>query len=105
MPDKTDIEIKRNSGGVADIGTEEDGAIIDTFNLNEKIIIIKERALYEFMLADYVDPERTNILIPNSIQKLIIKQGCESEMVCRTFLTAKNLFQPQYFDKVNTKKY
>jgi hypothetical protein len=99
MKDKRPIDRKRESGGVADIGTEEDGAIVGTAKIGERLIIIKERSLYEFLIADNIDPKRTNIGLPNNIQKLIIDKGTESEMVSRTFLTAKNLLKPEYLNE------
>lgn len=99
MKEKRPIDRKRESGGTANIGTPEDGAIVGTTKIGERLIIIKEHSIYEFSLADDVDPERTNIGLPNNIQKLIIDKGTESEMVSRTFLTAKNLLKPEYLDQ------
>jgi hypothetical protein len=86
----------RESAGSAEIGTKEEGAITEMFELNDRLIIVKEKAIYEFVLADSVDPTRLNPDLPKSIQRLIINQGSESEMVARTFLTAKGLFKPQF---------
>jgi len=55
---KTDIERLRNRGGVADIGTKEDGAIVETININERLITVKEKSIYELVLADTLDPQR-----------------------------------------------
>lgn len=91
MIDESEIEKKRNRGGSADIGTEEDGAILEMFKMGERSIVIKEKAIYEFMLADQIDPKRENLNIPTNVQRLLLKQGAESPMVCKTFLTAKRL--------------
>lgn len=104
MTEKRPIDIKRESSGTAEIGTEDDGAILDMYTLGERIIIIKEKALYELILADTIDPERTNIGLPNYIQRLLINQGRDSETVSRTFLTAKALFKAQFFVSLDTKK-
>src|SRR3989337_3753804 len=55
-------------------------------------------------MADYIDPGRTNGNLPTNIQKLIINEGVNSELVAATFLTAKTLFKPQYFPDVDVKK-
>lgn len=62
------------------------------------MLVIKERAIYELTMADKVDPGRTNISLPNMIQKLVINKGSESEIVGKTFLTAKALFRSGFYD-------
>jgi len=65
-------------------------------NIGGRLLIIKERSIYEVIMADTIDPERTNINLPPTIQKLIIDKGTESETVSRTLLTAMTLFRPEY---------
>jgi hypothetical protein len=73
--------------------------------IGQKMLIVKEHAIYEMMQADYVDPDRTNINIPNTIQKRIVDKGSESPVVARVFLTAKTLFRNQFFnDTVDVQK-
>lgn len=96
MKEKRPIDRIRNSGGYADIGTLEDGAIIEMKNIGGRLIIIKERSIYEMEFADKIDPERKNINLPPTIHKLIIDKGTESEVVARTLLTAKTIFKPEY---------
>jgi hypothetical protein len=98
MNDKTPIDRKRESGGMSEIGTKDDGAILEMPKIGEKLFIIKEKAIYEFIMADDIDPERTNISLPNNIHKLIINKGADSELVGRTFLTAKTLFKSEFFN-------
>lgn len=101
-----EIDKIRESGGSTNIGTEADGAIVGMLNINdERLLIIKERAIYEMQTADDIDPERTNINLPNTIQKLHIEQGAESELVCKTLLTANSLFNKGYLnDGIDVKK-
>ncbi|TKT90393.1 hypothetical protein [Dyadobacter frigoris] len=96
MDKKRPIDIKRESGGHAEIGSEEDGAIIELKNIGGRLLVIKERSIYEMVIADTIDPERTNINLPTTIHKLIIDKGTESETVSRTLLTAMTLFRPEY---------
>jgi len=96
MEEKRPIDRIRDSGGHDDIGSEEDGAIVEMENIGGRLLIIKERSIYEVIMADTIDPERTNINLPPTIQKLIIDKGTESETVSRTLLTAMTLFRPEY---------
>ena len=105
MKEKRPIDRKRESAGMADIGTKEDGAIQQMIKIGDRLIILKEKSIYEFIMADDVDPERTNIKLPNNIHKLIIDQGSESEMVSRVFLTANILFNKGKFEtEIDTEK-
>jgi hypothetical protein len=96
MKEKRPIDIKRERGGGADIGTKEDGAIIEMFKLGNRLIIIKEKSVYEFNFADDIDPERKHPNLPSNTQKLILDIGTDSIMFSRIFLTAKNLFKAEY---------
>ncbi|MEM9681554.1 MAG: hypothetical protein AAF901_14620 [Bacteroidota bacterium] len=99
MEDKRPIDRKRESAGTADIGTREDGAILEMTKIGKRLIVIKENAIYEFMMADDIDPKRTNIKLPNNIHQLILDKGAESEMVSKVFLTAKTLFNKGAFSE------
>src|SRR5579862_7806392 len=63
-----------------------------------RMIIVKTKSIYEMAMADDIDPQRTNINLPPTVQKLIVDQGSDSEMVAKTFLTAKTLFKPEFFE-------
>lgn len=99
MIEKRPIDLKRNSAGNAEIGTKEDGAILDMIKIGERLLVIKERSVFEFMFADSIDPERTNLNLPNNIQKQILTQGADSEIVSRTLLTSIMLFKAEYFEE------
>jgi len=99
MKEKKPIDRKRESSGHFDVGSMEDGAIVEMKNIGGKLLIIKERAIYEVVFADKIDPDRTNIDLPPTFQKLIINKGSESETVSRTLLTALTLFKKEYILK------
>jgi hypothetical protein len=102
MKEKKPIDRIRESSGHANIGTEEDGAILEMINIGGRMIVIKERSIYEMVFADTIDPERTNINLPATIHKLVINKGTESETVSRIFLTAKTIFKTEYLrDGIN----
>ena len=97
MNDKNPLDIKRSRGGRVNIGTEADGAIKEMYNLGGRVLVIKEKSIYELRMADDIDPNRLNPDVPPSTQKLILPLGTTSEMFSRTFLTARRLFKPEYF--------
>lgn len=98
MKELRPIDIKRNAGGGVEIGTKEDGKVLQLTTFKDRLIVVMEKAIYELMRADDIDPERTNIALPNTIQKLLINKGTESELVSETFLTADSLFKQEHFD-------
>lgn len=96
------IDKIRGSGGHADIGTAEDGAIVEMKNYDGKLIILKEKAIYEMIFADSIDPDRTNENLAPTIHKLIINKGADSPIVCKTFISAKTLFNNDHIiEEVN----
>lgn len=97
MSDKRPVDIKRDRGGSVEIGTDADGAIMEMYNLGGRMLVIKEKSIYELRMADDIDPNRENPNLPPSTQKLILPLGTTSEMFSRTFLTARRLFKPEYF--------
>ena len=99
MNDKKPIDRKRESAGHTDVGSAEDGAIVGMKNIGGRLLVFKEKSIYEMIMADQVDPDRTNINLPNMIQKLIIDKGTESEIVSRILMTAVTLFKPEYINK------
>lgn len=48
------------------VGAAEDGAIKEMFGLKDRMLFILERAIYAMQLADEIDPDRSNIAIPNT---------------------------------------
>ena len=105
MKHKNSLDKFRNSGGGADIGTKEDGAIVETFKNGNRLIIIKEKSVYEFQLADDIDPERKHPNLPWSTHKLLLNIGSNSELFTKIFMTAKSLFTSSFVSiDVNVEK-
>ena len=77
MQEKKLVDKIRESSGQTEIGTDEDGAILEMKNYNGKVIIIKEKAIYELVFADDIDPERTNENLSPTINKLIVNKDTE----------------------------
>ena len=104
MNPKHPIDFLRESGLSTNIGTYEDGGITGICSIKEKLIIIKERSIYDLVYADNLDPLRLDPKLPPSVQRLILSYGSDSEMISRTFLTAMELLDDRYikdFIKVN----
>jgi len=99
MKEKSNIDKYRESGGKFDLGSSDEGKILKLFSTSNKLIAIKEKAIYSLITADQVDPKRKSENIPNWIQKKLIDKGPDSEIVSKTILTAKLLFQIGSFEK------
>jgi hypothetical protein len=99
MKEKSPVDRIRESGGSIEIGTDADGAIMESLSMGDYLILIKERAIYQLDMADTVDPNRTNIGLPRMIPKLIIDKGTESPFVNKILLTAKSIFSPNFYNE------
>lgn len=82
------------------IGTPEEGNLEEFVQFNERLLVVNAKAVYEFILADMVDPDRTNPNIPNTQQR-VLSIGADSPLLGRTLLTAKTLFKPTYLQDVD----
>jgi hypothetical protein len=79
--------------------TVEDGSRITcAITIDKRLHIVTEQSIYVALLADDIDPERTNPSIPNTQQK-VLSYGSDSQFVGRTLLTAKALFNSHYLPK------
>jgi len=97
MTPKRPIDLKRDSAISGTVGTNDEGAIEDFINVGHSLLMIKEKAIYKYQLADQVDPGRTNIAVPHTQQKLY-SVGSSSEVVGRILITAKYLFERGMLD-------
>lgn len=88
---------KRSRGGMLDVGDDSDGAIQTLMNIGTRTFAIKDKSIYELIMADDLDPERTNIHVPNMIHKLVLNEGIESLVVSQVFLTASMFFKKGQF--------
>ena len=84
-PRKTTIDQVRDAAISMTIGERGDGRIVRMVNIaDEDMSTVHENAIYRVMLADAIDPERTNVNLSNSNQK-IASSGSNSEIVSRSF--------------------
>ena len=103
MPmNKRPIDLMRSAAGSFRVGLDEDGdAITELFSLNDGLVVVKQKAIYEVRFADQIDPKRENPNIPLNIQRRILSIGADSTVVGRTLLTAKGLFQTKYLPSID----
>lgn len=95
MKPKRPIDQLRDSAGSMKVGSEEEGALTGFVQFNGRLLVIKEKAVYEVKMADDIDPERINPDIPNSQQR-IFSIGSGDRLLGCTLLTAHELFQPKF---------
>ena len=67
------------------------GRITEMVKIGERLHTVTTYSIYRIMLADEINPGRTNINVPNSQQK-VLDYGSDSPLVAKTLLTAKQLF-------------
>ncbi len=67
------------------------GGITDMGEINGALHMIGGSAIYRVQLADEIDPQRTNIALPNTHQK-VLSFGTEFSYVRQTLMTARRLF-------------
>lgn len=56
----------------------------------DRLLVVKGKGVYEITLADHVDPKRTNISVPNTIQR-VLPYGADNPWVGSVVLTADGL--------------
>jgi hypothetical protein len=90
------VDKRRDSAFSIKVGLPEEGKITGLFKLGEEeLLIIKERAVYEIMMADRIDPERRNARIPN-IQRRVFDQGSDDKTI-QSMLIQTSVFTESHF--------
>ena len=87
------IDKLRSGAGSLEISTpDDDSAISEMISIADRLLVVKGKGIYEIKLADQVDPERTNIGVPNTIQR-ILPYGAQDAWIGAVVLTANHLLQ------------
>lgn len=90
---KRPIDRVRDSGGSMTFGTDGDAGEIDgMFEINGSLHTIMTKAIFVTKLADEIDPDRTNIGIPNVSQK-VLDVGTDAAYVRSILMQANRLFK------------
>ncbi|MDF0497222.1 IS66 family insertion sequence element accessory protein TnpB [Bradyrhizobium yuanmingense] len=79
----------RESAMSMDVGPSG-GHITGMVKIGERLHTVKTDSISRIMLADEIDPNRTNINVPNSQQE-VLDCGSDSPLVAKTLLTGKQL--------------
>jgi len=103
MTRKRPIDYMRESGGSFTIKSQDDGTpISELLTLNDGLLLLTQKAIYEVKLADQIDPKRENPNIPPIVQRRILDIGTDSELVGRVLLTARKLFRKEFLPVQST---
>src|SRR5208283_2062353 len=98
MAGKLPIDIKRKSALKCTINFPDDGTkIMEMLTLNDTLVAITKKAVYEAKLADQIDPKREKPNLPPIVQQRILGIGTDSELIARVLLTANTLFRKEFF--------
>lgn len=85
---KRPIDRLREGAGSVEITTPgDDSAVVGLIPFDEKMLVVKGGGIYRVMLADQIDPGRTNLHTPNTVQR-ILPYGADAEWVGASVLTA-----------------
>ena len=85
-------KLRSGAGSLAISTPDDDSAILEMISTNDRLLVVKGKGIYEIKLADQLDPERTNIDVPNTIQR-ILPYGAQDPWIGAVVLTANNLLQ------------
>ncbi len=83
-----------------EIGAGDGDRVLEMITVGEACYAIRGTDIYTMILADQIDPHRTNIQVPNAQQK-VCDYGATDQIVGATLLTAKRLIQPVYQKDLN----
>lgn len=84
----------RSQGKRFDMGDSGNPGISAMINIDDSLLIVTRNSINKLLLADSVDPERTNPAIPDSKQE-ILSYGSDEPFVGRTLLQAQALLVGQ----------
>ncbi|MEO7860366.1 MAG: hypothetical protein ABIU05_07955, partial [Nitrospirales bacterium] len=99
MPEKRDIDRKRDGAFTIEICDPDDKSPIRlSFSDSKNFYSIKDNCIHAIKLADDIDPQRTNIHLPNTHQK-ILEYGFQNDLVGQIFLLAHILFDGNHLGR------
>jgi hypothetical protein len=97
MSEKRPIDLKRDSGGMFEVGTPDEGPVGSAVEIDDSLYIIKPNAIYALNTADQIDRDRTNIGLPKVITRQVFAVGSDFEIVGKILLTAVSLLDKGKF--------
>ena len=96
---KRPIDRLRDGAGSLEVKTpDDDSAITGMLTFSDSLYAVKERGIYEIKLADKIDPDRKNIHVPNTIQR-VLPYGSAEPWVGSVLLTGHELLKKDVLNK------
>ena len=96
---KPPIDKLRDGAASVDLSTPDDSSdISEMITVAGRLLVVKGKGVYEVKLADKLDPERTNMGTPNTVQRFL-PFGSDHPWVAAVVLTAHNLFKSKYLPR------
>ncbi len=96
---KRPIDRLRDGAGSLEVKTtDDDSPITGMMTFADSLYVVKERGIYEIKLADQIDPERKNIHVPNTIQR-VLPYGSAEPWVGAVLLTGHELLKKEILNK------
>jgi len=93
--DSQPINHVRDGAGSIEVTTpEDDSAVTGMLTVGGGLYAVKEKGIYEIKFADQIDPERKNIHIPNTIQR-VLPYGSSEPWVGAVLLTGHELLKKE----------
>jgi len=92
---KRRIDLKRESAGSFTMGSPGETAS-EIFVIDSRLITVMTRGVYAVRTADSVDPDRTDINLPNMMTQQVLGYGSDSPFISRTLLAGRELFRRGY---------
>lgn len=90
---KSPIDRLRDGAGSLEVKTpDDDSKITGMLTFSDSLYAVKEKGIYEIKLADQIDPDRKNIHVPNTIQR-VLQYGSAEPWVGSVLLTGHELLK------------
>ncbi|SMO75016.1 hypothetical protein [Spongiibacter tropicus] len=87
------VDRVRDSAGSLEVTTpDDDSPVTGMLTFGDGLYAVKEKGIYEIKLADQIDPERTNIHVPNTVQR-VLSYGSIEPWVGSVLLTGHELLK------------
>ena len=88
------IDKLRNSAATIRVGGDDSSEIVGMLSTSDGLYVLRASSVHRVRLADEIDPDRTNISIPN-VSQSVLDEGSNNDIVATILLTAKELFDQQ----------
>lgn len=103
MTKKRQIDRMREAAASVQVGAADDSSPITAMvEVNGILHVVKAGGIYQIIMADDIDPERSNPKIPHAQQR-VISYGSDTDFVCKIFLTAHALLRSWMPEHVDSK--